>query len=338
MMPDSGSFMFGAAVADPSTPRIKAAKMEPLLRCPLCSRHVVELTAASAEVELPPEIEKKWYWLPDVLTRQRRILYTLAPCGCRADQEWAAAFAREITERVNGFQAKAVACFPSPVGQAKLKKQLMADIVTLYKMRDNDIALRECCQYALVMATHRLRQLNEGAPFAPVASLPVEKSIADWALKTGLTGSLGSLIDRDFSYGSQYKFPKLGKPLPGLEESSWPAGATVYEEYPGRFVAEVPGQPNRSFSSYTAAAAYLANMQLEVGQKLIGLESDWADKFLGLLASLPVEKAKVEAASTLDRTGVPVPAPALLPPDPKKARDEFYAKFKRSKRRIRREE
>ncbi len=158
--------------------------------------------------------------------------------------------------------------------------------------------------------------------------------------------------------------PKVNAGTPALiHRVEFPDQAGIFEESDGVWVAICPGMTHRSFSSFGVAYEYLASLKKakfqqeliktvkivnEEGQKSgtmptanylleLGISMDDLVAYLGDQTNPKTVKVPsvADQAKPLPRE---VTKPTPLPPDPQAARKAFFAKHKRSKRRIQTEE
>jgi len=163
----------------------KALAQKPHITCPSCCQRVRCLDGGKEAYPLPngqididsgsPMIEQ----IP-VLT------YTLNPCGCRVNQEWAAAFTVELTSRKAGKEPQAVVDM-SLEARAKKQKYLQDGIAKLYSARDKAETPKEkqSLEYNLVIMTDQLMRLVPGA-HNQVTPVKFSTEVQKWAEKNKL--------------------------------------------------------------------------------------------------------------------------------------------------------
>lgn len=364
----------------------RASQESPALACPKCGKPATHLVSAVPEVPLPADVDKVWGTMPAVVTRQRYFTYTL-PCGCKVGSQWASAFGKEVNCRVRGFTGHPLPAEATPTDLAIDRKQTIDDLTELFRLRDDTThpATLRCIEHALVLITARMMATaaKKGKTVAQQQKPAVGNVVAQWAAMHNLAHAINnppkapeamptSEWDNANAYGNA-KLPQLGKtpqPVAASSKESWtdpafPKSARVYLEG-DHYVAELPGQVNRTFHTLNLAREYLLTLAHSHNTlSLQALHESVADK-AKKIASAAVgychakdTDAAIAAAQAI-MAAKPVPAPGVhkpqfgsapgtdspklvetptpVPPDPKAQRDAFFGSFKRKKRRIQKEE
>lgn len=198
-----------------------------VIPCPSCGQPVTGLADASQQYKAPPSMTSTLDCpFPDLL---QRMSYTLEPCSCRVNPEWAAEFTKELNRRVNGETPLTVGDMTSSQRHQQVKK-IEGQIGELYS-RLNKATSEEAksrIQYYLVIAVDHLMCLLPGAHNC-IKPVFLDPEVRLWAEKNGYKSPVP--LDgppknntADWGYAKDYKMPKLGKSAENGLKSVLPKG------------------------------------------------------------------------------------------------------------------
>lgn len=190
-------------------------KQEPRICCPNCGQPVVELASAAESYPIPAKYRgSQGTWLG--------FTYSLDPCGCRVDGEWAAAFGQEKYQRLNGKPPLALPVVTPQARQNKIDK-LTETISSLHSVRAKATTPddRKRAEYLIVATVDRLMRLAPGAHNFAFPNIVLSDEVRIWVDKHALqlpSTYFNSVPDPIWNiYSSTYKMPPVFQNKKALE-------------------------------------------------------------------------------------------------------------------------
>ena len=173
----------GLYVAESIT-RQTAVFKEPRMACPNCGQVCSGIAGAKPQYEIP-QTNAPCLPLGDNTVEPPRMLYSLEPCGCKASQEWAAAFSVELNRRLEGADPRPIVDMTEKERQARVAS-LEQRISKLYSAQAKATIKehKEAIEYRLVILTDQLMRLLPGA-HNKVPPVNLTPKVAQWASDKG---------------------------------------------------------------------------------------------------------------------------------------------------------